>query len=328
MPNHIAWSSIELLHNVVLTLTLLNQRDGAPFPTVSYKGKVKLHGTNCSVQVTPEGIFAQSKEKLLTPKDDYKGFAKWMETHKAQFEKVECPKVGCTIYGEWAGKGIEDGMAVSTQDKIWAVFAIQDGYLDEAVIVYEPEAIRARLRALSIPNMYVLPWHMNMFQMNYGDKESMAITAEKVNEHVLLVENEDPWVKEVFGVSGMGEGIVFYPIVSNTEPTAYAQLMWKAKGAKHRTANAKVAAQVDPDVVQNVSEFVALMVAEARLSQGVKMAADGKYEKRYTGKFVQWVTDDTEKESKAELEASNLEWGKVKGAVSAKAREWYLAKAS
>ena len=56
---HIAWASIELLHNVVRLLTALNE-EGQPFPVVRYRAKVKLHGSNCAVQVGPDGIAAQS----------------------------------------------------------------------------------------------------------------------------------------------------------------------------------------------------------------------------------------------------------------------------
>lgn len=33
-----------------------------------------------------------------------------------------------------------------------------------------------------------------------------------MNRLVEAVDTEDPWVKETFGVSGTGEGIVWYPV--------------------------------------------------------------------------------------------------------------------
>lgn len=33
-----------------------------------------------------------------------------------------------------------------------------------------------------------------------------------MNRLVECVDTEDPWVKETFGVSGTGEGIVWYPV--------------------------------------------------------------------------------------------------------------------
>ena len=102
--------------------------------------------------------------------------------------------------------------------------------------------------------------------------------------------------------------------------------MFKAKGEKHRTANVREAVQVDPTVVASIEEFANVMVAEARLLQGVTVACGGAYDKKLTGKFIQWVTADTEKESQDELEASGLTWAQVKSAVSKKAQVWYLGK--
>ena len=44
----------------------------------------------------------------------------------------------------------------------------------------------------------------------------MKAKVEQINETILQVEECDPFVKDVFGVSGMGEGLVYVPI--NTNP--------------------------------------------------------------------------------------------------------------
>src|SRR5215210_6782461 len=79
---HVQWGSIELLHNAVRTLTLLNEQ-GHPFPTVEYRAKIKLHGTNCAVQITDAGPVAQSRNLVLTPEADHKGFATWVASRAA-----------------------------------------------------------------------------------------------------------------------------------------------------------------------------------------------------------------------------------------------------
>lgn len=44
---------------------------------VFYQSKVKLHGSNVAVQVHLDGsIICQSRTSILTPEDDYAGFAK------------------------------------------------------------------------------------------------------------------------------------------------------------------------------------------------------------------------------------------------------------
>lgn len=325
MAQHIAWGSIELLHNVVRTLKFLNEREGTPIPVVRYRGKVKLHGTNCGVQITPDGLVAQSRTGLLTPTADLHGFAKWVEANRTYFQGL--PQ-GITIFGEWCGPGVEKGMAISkVAGKVFAVFAVQSGLGAEAVVAYDPEVIQMML-GTTLADMHVLPWLPEAdvtIDFRTPDQE-----VERLNRLVEAIEKEDPWVKATFGVSGMGEGIVFYPTKehSQTSPEALARLMWKAKGEKHRTAGVKQAVQVAPEVVKSVGEFVTLMVTEARLQQGVSTACGGDRSMRYIGDFLRWVGEDTKKESVAELEAAGLTWDQVQKAVQDRARDWYKAQAA
>src|SRR5262245_14723988 len=96
---HIAWGSIELLHNCVRTLTHLHEQ-GEPFPVVEYRAKVKLHGTNCAVQITPHGIVPQSRSQLLSVDADHKGFAKWVDATSEYWRALPS---GLVVFGEWCG---------------------------------------------------------------------------------------------------------------------------------------------------------------------------------------------------------------------------------
>ena len=154
--------------------------------------------------------------------------------------------------------------------------------------------------------------------------------ATTLSERVEAVEREDPWVMRTFGISGLGEGLVFYPTAVDdaaprVDPENLAALMFKAKGLKHRTAGTKTAVQAKAEVVGSVAEFVTLMVGEARLQQGLAAVCGGVAEARHTGKFLAWVAADVRKESVAELEAASLTWAQVEKAVQARAREWFLA---
>src|SRR5689334_15496810 len=115
MSIHVAWSSIELLHNTVITLTNLKK-----LQTISYRAKIKLHGKNTSVQVNPDGLVFQSRTNILTTVHDLNGFAKWVVSHETAFKSLPH---GIVVFGEWAGPGIEKGMAISQiPNKIFAVF--------------------------------------------------------------------------------------------------------------------------------------------------------------------------------------------------------------
>jgi hypothetical protein len=296
---------------------------GQPLPVVTYRGKVKLHGSNCAVQVTSDGVFAQSRTALLTPEDDYKGFAAFVRDHVTYFRSLQA---GVVVFGEWCGPGVEKGMAISqAAGKQFAVFAVKVG--DQ--VIYEPAAVRSLVPAQGAPSLlHVLPWEGEAFTVDFGSREQLEAVAAQVNERVAAIEREDPWVKATFGLSGLGEGLVFYPVTVDGKPFAegperLAQLMWKAKGEKHRTAGTKTAAQVDASAVASIDEFVRLMVTDARLEQGLGAVAGGVRDPKLTGKFLTWVAADVEKESVAELAASRLTWSQVEKAVQARARQWY-----
>lgn len=324
--NHVSWASIELLHNVIRTLTHLHEL-GQAFPAVEYRAKVKLHGSNCAVQILDDGaghrsIAAQSRTALLTPQSDYKGFATWAHAHAGYFGALA---PGLIVFGEWCGPGVEKGMAISqAKSKLFVVFGVQR----DGKIVYEPSEIRAMLpEAGAPPELHVLPWQGEPISIDYSSREGLESVAEQLNELVAAVEKEDPWVKSALGVSGLGEGLVFYPVSVNgaapeTDPESLARLMFKAKGEKHRTAGAKTAVQLDATAAASIDEFVTLMVTEPRLEQG--LSAVGGRDSKLTGKFLAWVAADVKKESVAELEASKLTWAQVEKAVQVRARQWFL----
>lgn len=328
--SHIAWASIELLHNVVRMLTLLHEEAGRPFPVVRYRAKVKLHGSNCAVLVGEHDIATQSRTTMLTPRSDYKGFSAWVHEHAAYFRGL---RPGLVVFGEWCGPGVEQGMAVSQAPrKLFAVFAIRDG----ARVIHEPDEIAALLAASPAPrpaDLHVLPWEGEPFTLDFGARAQLEGGAAALNQRVAEVEREDPWVRRTFQVSGLGEGLVLYPIAVDdgpapVDPEGLAALMFKAKGDKHRTAATKQAVQVDTSVVASVDEFVALMVSEPRLQQGLATVCDGVASPQATGKFLTWLAADVRKESAAELAAAGLQWSQVDKAVQARARAWYLAQRS
>jgi hypothetical protein len=222
------------------------------------------------------------------------------------------------VFGEWCGPGVEKGMAISqAPSKLFVVFSIQQG--DR--MVFEPSEIRALLPAGEPAELHVLPWEGDAFAIDFGSRQRLDDIARELNDRVAQVEQEDPWCKRVLGISGLGEGLVLYPI-GVTDLARLAVLMFKAKGEKHRTAG-KRAVQVDATAAASVDEFVALVVTEARLQQGVANVG-GWCDPKQTGAFLKWIATDVQKESVAELEAAGLQWSQVERAVQTAARSWYM----
>lgn len=329
------WTSIEGFHNVRKAVNKYDLHTGS----ITYRGKIKLHGTNAGIVIKPNGdVFAQSRSSIIGTGNDNAGFAAWVESTKDIWSEA-CARPQFTIYGEWCGKGIQKGVAITQIDsKQFAIFSIQIGDCDEdgnAEMIIDPTEIDNFLfaRFIELPyNAHILPWYGDEISVDYANTSSLEIAAGRMNEAVEVVEACDPWVKEVFHIEGTGEGIVYYPISFETHGIINRQklstFMFKAKGEKHKVVKTKRAVEIDPVVVASVDEFVALVVTDARLEQGAMEVNRGKLEftPKLIGPFIGWFSKDVSKECADELEESGLEWKQVSKAVSNTARDWYLKK--
>ncbi len=182
-----------------------------------------------------------------------------------------------------------------------------------------------------IQKTYVLPWHQNLeIEIDWSKSaEELERVASKLNEKVLEVEACDPWIKETFGIEGVGEGLVFYPVSKlHQGRKCFSDLAFKAKGEKHQVVKTKVPVQVDSETVNSINEFVDLFLTEGRMNQGAVSVNNGslEFEKKNIGLFLGWISKDIEKESKEELKVSGFEWKPIAKVLAERARAWYLKK--
>lgn len=317
------WTSIELLHNVRRNLDILGNA-----VTITYRAKIKLHGTNAAVQVTTEGnVAAQKRSQIITPECDNAGFATWVESNIDYFAALKT-RENITIFGEWCGSNIQKSVAVSQLDrKIFAVFAIQIGddiTTPKKLEVY-PENIDRMLPRHE--DIFVIPYYGEAITLNFGNEEQLQAAADTINKMVEAVEEVDPWVKATFGIEGMGEGLVMYPATNTiVEKANYTEYMFKAKGVKHQVVKSDKPASIEPEKVENIAQFIQLFVTEARLQQAVTEACDGQFDLKRIGDFLKWFALDVQKESVAELEAAELSWKEVNKPLMNDAKEWYKTK--
>lgn len=332
----VKWTSIEGLPHVRQAVRAQARLDPAAvvLPTITYRAKIKLDGTNAGVHVLPEGRFvAQSRTRLLTPQSDNYGFAAWVHEHPEYFAGLG-PRLGpAIVYGEWCGPGIQKNVAINRIDrKLFVVFAIQRGdpQAESTRLVVDPERIAALLP--EHPEIRVLPWHGEPIALDFHDDAGLQPGVHAINELVSAVESVDPWVAEHFGIEGRGEGVVLYPVQGGgvrfddeggTDRDHYAALMFKAKGEAHRVNRQAKAVQVDPQIAANLREFVDQFVTPARLEQALTEGCEGELSMRRMGDFLRWLGRDVQKESTLELEASGLTWKRASRAVAAAGQQWY-----
>ncbi len=355
----IAWTEIESFHNIrKFTSAYPENLQGTD--TVKYRAKVKLHGTNAAVRVHIDGtVTAQSRSNVITPENDNAGFARWVKSNEEAWRKTmavpsnwdDTPNhyLNAIFYGEWVGPGVQKGVAVSEIPKrCFAIFAVrfldkEDKPMDDFIMV-EPERI-AMYGVQDIPDTYILPWYGEPIDVRWGaSAEELIPSVDLINQWVEAVEVNDPWVEKNFNVKGTGEGLVFYPITKeHSGYTNFTNLVFKAKGEKHKNIKTAAPAQIDASVANSVSQFVDMVLTEARLEQGAKAVGGShihyanalvcggpevaNFDLKLIGKFLAWVVADVQKETQDELEASNLEWKQVQKPLGDKARAWYLAKA-
>ncbi|MEA5472509.1 RNA ligase family protein [Spirulina sp. 06S082] len=317
------WPSIELLHNVRRNLAIAEKT-----PKVIYRAKIKLDGTNGGIQIFTDGrIAVQSRSRIITSTSDNAGFAHWVTQNIDFFAKL-VGEEHLILFGEWCGKGIQKRTSISQIDrKIFVIFALQYGGRDgkSARLEIDPERISAVIPPH--PDIFVLPFFGEPIVLDFGDREQLEKASDRLNQMVEEVERCDPWVKETFGIEGLGEGVVMYPQTDTlVEGISYAELLFKAKGEKHQVIKVKKAVHIDPEVAQNVEEFVELFVTEVRLEQALTEACAGELDMKKMGAFLKWVTADIQKESVAELESAQLTWKDVGKAVMNTARQWYQEK--
>ena len=289
--------------------------------SVQYGLKIKLHGTNAGARLPPEGfgdITAQSKSRDITPACDNAGFARWMDCNLSAFEEKR-GDVHTTIFGEWAGLGIQKNDAVTKlKDKFFFVFAVQLGDM----VVTDPDLIENLVPDLD--NLLVIPWfHIPKMPVDFGDSATTNTWLDELNVMVEAIGERDPFIYETFGIDGVGEGVVAVP-VETVDRTIYSKLIFKAKSTRHRVKNTEKAAKLIVEVPQNVLDFVATFVTEARADQGITEACDGVPDKRKTKFFMQWMGQDIKKESAVELEEMGLEWKAVSKEVNSAVSRLYM----
>ncbi len=328
------WPDIEGLHVIVRDLRNYHEQGGPVPPTVKYNAKIKLDGTNSAVRFRDGQVEAyQSRTQDVTPEEDNAGFARWASG-------VDWPKLRHPFYpvillhGEWAGPGIQKGTACQQiPGKKFFVFAIElstdsldenTGDWTERNLAYDPYLIGEWLGDWSHPDVHILPYSGETLKVNFNDQTEVEAFADKVNKIVAEVEECDPYIKSLFGVEGVGEGVVLYP-EGYSPRERWRRLAFKAKGEKHRVKKSSAPAQVDPEVLKSVREFVEAFVTQQRCEQGLGVVLNGALpDLRKTGEFLSWICKDVEKESRTELEASGLVWKQVSGEVGTAARTWYM----
>lgn len=300
----------------------------AKLPTLKFRGTEKIHGSNCSARFFPGGgVACQSRERIITPEDDNYGYARYIHnlppSIQDEFRVPFDDGTEVIYYGEWAGKGIQNKVAVSEVEKFWVIFAVltikngEEKWVDLQSLGGKMDWMELqKYRIFSI--FYNKTWEIDI---NF---ENPADAINQMNQWTLEVEKESPLGLKL-GVSGIGEGIVW----KCAEPGYEGSKFWyKNKGTEHSGSKVTKLADVDVEKMKSINEFIEKTVDEERLNQAWNHLQENKlfdYEKSL-GIFLKWIFNDVIKEEKDTLEASGLKEKELGGAIAKKAKVWYFEK--
>lgn len=336
MKKHISYPSIEQFRNVCSSVVrqatfegldpegLAIYNPGAKKPIITFKGTVKLHGTNAGVSYNHiDGIWTQSRENIITAQKDNAGFAFFVDTHAdifidliinlAHVNNVDLVTHTLTIFGEWVGKGIQKGVAISNLDKSLFVFGAkvsnptneQASYWIDTAGVKSPEFRIFNVEDYGVFNIDI---NFNMPQLSQNNLIDLTVA----------VENECP-VGKAFGFEGTGEGIVF---VAEYKGSMHR---FKSKGEKHSITKVKVLNSVDTEKLNSIAEFVEYAVTQNRFEQGMKIIfGEDKPDVKGIADLMRWFINDIIKEESDTLASNGLEPKDIGKYVSNKVRGMFF----
>jgi hypothetical protein len=344
---HISFPDIGLFRHVVETINRrynflgLDELGDAiydetrPKPVLTFDGTVKLHGTNFGICFNEEdGIWAQSRENIITPEHDNAGSAFFVEANKTVFmgffhelidrHQIDPKTHNLALYAEWVGKGIQSGVAITNLDKSAFIIGfkavphptstedIPKGVWYDASFLKSPEH---RIYNLMDFERFTIEIDFNEPSTSLG----------KLNELLEKVENECP-VAKAFGFSGIGEGMVF--TCRDTDGEVYR---FKHKGDKHSKASkVKTLKPVDDEKMNKVITVANQVCKGWRLEQMLEKTCNfmngGKQEMKQIGEFIKNVNQDVIKEESDVIAAAGLIPKDINSKVSEICRTYFIDK--
>lgn len=294
-----------------------------PLPKLTFRGSVKLHGTNAAVVFTGDQISFQSREReLVEGGEDNAGFRGHMVKHLSHLaqmrdsllKQIHQPIATLAVFGEWCGGNIQKGVALSSLPKMFVVFAVKADDiwidLDQLDILTDTYA---GICCINAAPQYEI-------EIDFTRPE---LAQAKLTELTLAVEKRCPY-GALHGAEGIGEGIVWR---RKDDPSS--DYWFKVKGEKHSASKVKTLAAVDVEQITALRDFVESTVTEARLEQGLQNLTREQlkpFQMSSMGDFIRWVHTDILKEEADTIAANGIDPKKLGSLISPVARQWFVGK--
>jgi hypothetical protein len=340
MKKHYTFPKIRQYHQVLRDLKLHYQyvgkdENGDPIfdstkelPVFEFQGVTKIHGTNSAIVFSSDGSFyCQSREKIIDEIKDNAGFAHWVnkEGHKiwlnlwhvlGQTKNHSSPVKHIVLFGEWAGGSIQKGVAMNDLPKMFIIFGLKVIYEDETTEWLNSSLID-EMPKINVYNIARIPTYDIEVDLDRPDK-----AIEKMVEIATKIGDECPFAKS-FGVSGIGEGVVFRLKDEYGFGNAY-----KVKDERHQKSKIKKLPTVDVVKMGNIQQAVETHIHEDRLQQiydKIVLTEADKVPQKIAD-FLRLLIEDAWTEEGDAIRASDISRKEFGAATSKVAARWFQNK--
>lgn len=348
MKKHISFPSIEQFRNIVANINRqynfvgLDDKGEAiydqslPKPVLTFKGTVKLHGTNAGVCYNAvDGLWAQSRENIITPEQDNAGFAFFVKSREDKFASlmglvhrvtgINTNENTISIYGEWCGGNIQKGVGICNLEKSFFIFGVK---ITPHVDSTDLEAVKKN-PAYWVDCTYLKAPEKRIFNINDYETYSMDIDfnmpqlkQNELSEITIGVETECP-VAKAFGFTGIGEGVVW-----TTEYKGVTH-RFKVKGELHAgKSKVKTLKKVDDVKINKIIEIAEKVTPTWRLSQMIEKSCNlingGTLDRSKLGDYLRLVINDVLKEESDIIAEAGLEPKDVNKRISEIAKNYFF----
>ena len=293
--------------------------------------KTKLHGSNAAIVMHPEdGVYAQSRNRVITQDDDNYGFAEFVDSLNLKHVHKDKNKV-IIIYGEWVGLGINNVDSITKLDKkIFCPFSVvfydieNEEYSNIIVKSDEIKILIKVIRLYDCESIVVID-DIETIKINFNEESTLNDVVDTLNGWVDDISKCDEWVKEKFSIEGSGEGFVLAP--DTHDYAIYKSWMFKIKTENHNVNKMFKPVSLNAEVSKDVDDFIIRFLTQARLEQAVtELGGEDSINIKRLGDFMKWIGQDVKKESSDEIEVSGFKWSDVSKRLNNKAKIWFMSK--
>jgi hypothetical protein len=283
----------------------------SPYPTIKFRGTVKLHGTNAGIVKYKDGYKFQSRENTLSLSNDNYDFVRSMMgiDYQSLFDCIQFND-HVAIYGEWCGGNVQGStVGIGGLPKMFVIFAVRidDVYQDMS------KYIHLKIEGKNVYNILQFENYEMEIDFNFPEK-----SIDKLIEITNNIEKCCP-VAKYFGKEGVGEGAVWEYIDKNV------RYIFKVKGEKHQSSRIKKLVSVNVEEIENIRKFAEYAVTESRLNQGIEKLKlmNLPVDMTSTGEFIKWIVNDIIKEESDTIVSNQIDVKKARSEISKKSADWF-----